>query len=102
MDQHRQTVGYYDATGLTAPQRDDQIVRLRCWGYSYRGIAKVVGMAPQGVLQALRRVADPAPVDKAPSQVLCQVSETSSGTVVLDSTGRNVMRRLETRIGERG
>jgi hypothetical protein len=29
MEQHRQTVGYYDATGPTAPQRDELIVRLR-------------------------------------------------------------------------
>jgi len=24
MDQRRQTVGYYDATGLTAPQREER------------------------------------------------------------------------------
>ena len=44
MDQHRQTVGYYDATGLTAPQRDELIVRLRRRGYSYCKIGKTVGM----------------------------------------------------------
>jgi transposase-like protein len=72
MDEHRQTVGYYDATGLTAPQRDELIVRLRRRGYTYRKIAKVVRMSPNGVMQALRRMADPAPLDKARNQVLRQ------------------------------
>jgi IS30 family transposase len=72
MERHRQTVGYYDATGLTAPQRDELIVRLRRKGYSYRKIGKAVGMSPQGVLQALRRMADPAPLATAPSQVVRQ------------------------------
>ena len=59
MEQHRQTVGYYDATGLTAPQRDELIVRLRRRRHSYRKIGKAIRMSPQGVLQALRRMADP-------------------------------------------
>jgi IS30 family transposase len=62
----------YDATGLTAPQRDELIVRLRRKGYTYRKIGRAVGMSPQGVLQALRRMADPAPLEKARSQALRQ------------------------------
>lgn len=49
MERHRQTVGYYDATGLTAPQRDELIVRLRRKGYSYRTIGKAGrDVAPRG------------------------------------------------------
>ncbi len=65
-------MGYYDATGLTAPQRDELIVTLRRKGYTYRKIAKLVGMSPNGVMQALRRMADPTPLEKAQSQVLRQ------------------------------
>jgi IS30 family transposase len=72
MERHRQTVGYYERTQLTAPQRDELIAKLRRRGYTYRKIAKAVGMSPNGVMQALRRMADPAPLAKAPSQVLRQ------------------------------
>ena len=48
---------------LTAPQRDQVIATLRRRGYTYRKIGKAVGMSANGVMQALRRMADPAPLD---------------------------------------
>jgi hypothetical protein len=72
MERHRQTVPYYEQTGLTAFQRDEMIVRLRRKGWSYRRIGAKVGMSPQGVLVALRRMADPSPLPNAQSQVLRQ------------------------------
>jgi hypothetical protein len=72
MERHRRTVGYYEQTQLTAPQGDEMIVRLRRKGWTYRRIGKAVGMSANGVMQALRRMADPAPLPKAQSQVLRQ------------------------------
>lgn len=72
MERHRRTVSYYDETQLTAPQRDAMIASLHKRGWTLRRIGKRVGMSPNGVMQALRRMADPAPLPKATSQVLRQ------------------------------
>jgi hypothetical protein len=73
MERHRRTVGYYDQTRLTAPERDQMISKLRRCGYTHRRVGKAVGMSANGVMQALRRMAHPAPPPKAQSQVLRQV-----------------------------
>jgi hypothetical protein len=49
-------MGYYEDTGLTPFQRDELIVALRRRGFTYRAIARRVGMSPVGVLRALRRI----------------------------------------------
>jgi hypothetical protein len=51
-------MGYYERTGLTPYQRDELIVALRRRGYTYRQIAGRVGMSPNGVMQALRRIGE--------------------------------------------
>jgi hypothetical protein len=54
-------MGYYEDTGLTSFQRDELIVKLRKRGYTYRQIAPRVGMSPNGVMQALRRIGEGRP-----------------------------------------
>jgi transposase-like protein len=51
-------MGYYEDTGLTPFQRDELIMQLCRRGYTYRAIARQVGMSPNGVLQALRRIGE--------------------------------------------
>jgi DNA-binding CsgD family transcriptional regulator len=41
---------------MGAAERDETILRLRLQGYSYRQIAKVVGMSANGVMHSLRRM----------------------------------------------
>jgi IS30 family transposase len=48
---------YWDETHQTAAQRDKTIIELRKRGYTYRQIAKAVGMAPSSVQQAMARIA---------------------------------------------
>lgn len=53
---------YYDEVGLTTPQRDAMILSLRQRGWSYRRIAKRVGMSsPGSVARALERIAEGRP-----------------------------------------
>jgi DNA-binding CsgD family transcriptional regulator len=54
-------MGYYEDTGLTPYQRDELILKLRRRGYTYRAIARQVGMSPGGVLRALRRIGEGRP-----------------------------------------
>jgi hypothetical protein len=49
---------YYSRTGRTELQRDALIVELRRRGFTYRAIARRVGMSPGGVLRALRRIGE--------------------------------------------
>jgi hypothetical protein len=51
-------MSYYDATGLTPLQRDELIVAMRRRGFTYRVIARRVGMSPGGVLRALQRIGE--------------------------------------------
>jgi hypothetical protein len=47
---------------MTAPERDQLIVRLHNAGWSYRRIAKAVGMRSAGAVQhALERIAEGRP-----------------------------------------
>jgi DNA-binding NarL/FixJ family response regulator len=46
--------GYYD--GLTAPQRDELILRLLARGYSQAQIARRIGYTQQGISKAIRRI----------------------------------------------
>lgn len=48
---------YYDADGLTAPQLDALIVKLRRQGLSQSKIAAAVGLTQQGVAAVLKRIA---------------------------------------------
>jgi lambda repressor-like predicted transcriptional regulator len=47
---------YYDQTGQTTPERDQTILDLRKRGYTYRAIAKKVGMSPRGAQQVIERL----------------------------------------------
>ena len=46
MERHRQTVGYYEQTPLTAPQRDAMIASLHKRGWSYRRIGPTARCSP--------------------------------------------------------
>ena len=51
-----------DVPFMTAPERDELIVKLREAGYSYRRIARMVGMRSAGAVQhALERIAEGRP-----------------------------------------
>jgi hypothetical protein len=48
---------YYDEVRMTAPQRDETVVRLYKLGWSYRRIARAVGYRnPGSVARALERI----------------------------------------------
>jgi IS30 family transposase len=53
---------YWDEIHLTAPQRDELIVRMRQQGYSLRAIARRVGMKSAiSVSRALQRISEGRP-----------------------------------------
>lgn len=49
---------YYDELKMTGEERDELIVKLRNAGWSYRDVGAQVGMSANGVMHALRRIAD--------------------------------------------
>jgi hypothetical protein len=53
---------YYDEIGMSTPERDALILKLHRAGFSYRRIAKAVGMkSPGSVARALQRLSEGRP-----------------------------------------
>jgi DNA-directed RNA polymerase specialized sigma24 family protein len=52
---------YHSDINMTADERDQKVVELKALGRSYREIGAATGLSANGVMHALRRIAEGRP-----------------------------------------